>query len=88
MRKLADKIKRVGLIGNSEKISCASVVSRAARLLVHAGRRIYSDAATARLAALKGVVCADAPSLSRQVDLVLVFGGDGTMLRVAREIAG
>ena len=28
------------------------------------------------------------PSLAREVDLLLVFGGDGTMLRVAREIAG
>jgi NAD+ kinase len=32
--------------------------------------------------------CADAPSLARACDVVLVFGGDGTMLRVARELAG
>jgi NAD+ kinase len=40
------------------------------------------------LARLDAVVCPDAATLSRQVELVLVFGGDGTMLRVAREIAG
>lgn len=88
MKKLADKIKRVGFIGNSEKISGASVVSKAARLVQAAGRRIYSDADTARLARLQGTVCADAAELARSVDMLLVFGGDGTMLRVARDVAG
>jgi len=30
----------------------------------------------------------DAAALAREVDLLLVFGGDGTMLRAARDIAG
>jgi len=85
---LADKIKRVGFIGNSEKVSGASVVSKAARLVQAAGRRIFSDADTARLAHLQGAVCADAPELAQSVDMLFVFGGDGTMLRVARDIAG
>jgi len=85
---LADSIERVGLIGNSEKVSCASVVSRAARLITAAGRRLFSDPVTTQLARLKAVVCPNAATLARQVDLLLVFGGDGTMLRVAREIAG
>lgn len=88
MKELADKIKRVGLIGNSQKASGGGAVRRAARLIAAAGRQVYSDAATARLGGLKGVVCADAATLTRQVDMLVVFGGDGTMLRVAREIAG
>ncbi len=88
MKKLADKIKRVGLIGNSEKISCAGAVSRAARLIAAAGRKLYSDPITAELAQFKATVVADTATLARQVDLLMVFGGDGTMLRVAREIAG
>jgi len=64
------------------------VVQRAASLIAAAGRKIYSDPATACFARLRPVVCADAAALSRQVDLLVVFGGDGTMLRVAREIAG
>jgi NAD+ kinase len=88
LKKLADKIKRVGLIGNSEKISCAGELIRAARLLRTAGRSVFCDAATARLARLPGAVCADAAELAGKVDMLLVFGGDGTMLRLAREIAG
>lgn len=37
---------------------------------------------------LQGTVCADTAELAREVDMLLVFGGDGTMLRVARDIAG
>ena len=85
---LADKIKRVGLIGNSDKGSYASVVSQAAQLITAAGRKIYSDPVTAQHARLKTLICADARALAKEVDLLLVFGGDGTMLRVAREIAG
>jgi NAD+ kinase len=83
-----DNIKSVGLIANSEKVSCAGVVRRAAELLVGAGRKVSSDALTAEVANLKGVVYPDAATVARKVDLLLVFGGDGTMLRVAREIAG
>src|SRR6266436_2035504 len=85
---LADKIKRVGLIDNSEKGSYASVVTQAAQLITAAGRKIYSDPVTAQHARIKTLICADARALTKQVDLLLVFGGDGTMLRVAREIAG
>ena len=88
MKKLADRIKRIGLIGNSQKVACAAAVSRAARLVRAAGRKVFSDVSTAGLANLKAVVCPDAAALSREVDLLLVFGGDGTMLRAAREIAG
>ncbi len=88
MKNLADKIQRVGLIGNSEKVSCAAAVRGAARLIAASRRKIYSDAVTAELAGAKAVVCSDAATLSREVDLLLVFGGDGTILRVAREIAG
>jgi NAD+ kinase len=88
LKKRSDQIKRVGLIGNSEKVSCAEAVSRAARLVRGARRRVFSDADTALLAQLRCHVHSDAAALAREVDLLLVFGGDGTMLRVARDIAG
>ncbi len=74
MKKTADQIKRVGLIGNAEKPDSAGILHKAARLVQRAGRKVLHNADTAALA--------------READLLLVFGGDGTMLHVAREIAG
>jgi NAD+ kinase len=81
-------IQRIGLLGNSEKTACAEIVRKAVRLIRRAGREVFCDAETARLAGLKGISPHDAATLAREVDLLVVFGGDGTILRVAREIAG
>ncbi len=88
MKKQADKIRRIGIIGNLEKADSAAIVRKAARLIESAGRKFFCDAQTARLAGFKDHVHPDARSLARAVDLLLVFGGDGTMLGAAREIAG
>jgi NAD+ kinase len=74
LKKHADRIKRIGLIGNSGKAACADIVRKAARLISRAGR--------------KPVIYPDTAALARDVDLLLVFGGDGTMLRAARDLAG
>jgi NAD+ kinase len=74
LKKHADRIKRIGLIGNSGKAACADIVRKAARLISRAGR--------------KPVINPDTAALAREVDLLLVFGGDGTMLRAARDLAG
>ncbi|MBI5775413.1 MAG: NAD(+)/NADH kinase [Verrucomicrobia bacterium] len=82
---MAEHIRRVGLIANPDKAACREVVRQAARLVARSGRAVLADATTARFAGLKTTVCPDAPALARQVDLLLVFGGDGTMLRAARD---
>lgn len=69
-----NKIKRVGLIGNTQKAECASIIRRATKLIERTGRKVFVDG--------------DVTALAREVDLLLVFGGDGTMLRAARDIAG
>ena len=88
MKKNADKIKRIGLTGNLQKSACTDSVRNAVRLVQRSGRRALCDAETARLAGLKDAACENIAALAREVDLLLVFGGDGTMLRVARDIAG
>ncbi len=88
MKKLAKAIKRVGLIGNSGKVSARAVVTAAARLIARTGRRVYTDAATAQLAGFKTNIFPSVSELTQAVDLLLVFGGDGTMLQVASEIDG
>jgi NAD+ kinase len=74
LKKSAEKIKTVGLIGNMDKPDCAGIIRKATRLIQLAGR--------------KAVLDGDPAVLARKSDLLLVFGGDGTMLRAARDIAG
>jgi NAD+ kinase len=88
LKNKADKIRSVGLIGNPGKASCARTVEQAAKLIRATGRKILCDSTTAALARIQATICPDTVTLARSVDLLLVFGGDGTMLRVAREIAG
>jgi NAD+ kinase len=88
LKKLADKIRRVGLIGNLEKADSAVFIRKAARLIERAGRKVFFDAQTAPLAGIQRNVRPDTKSLAADVDLLLIFGGDGTILRTAREIAG
>lgn len=84
----AEKFRHVGLIGNSEKVSCAATIKEAARLVTATGRKLLADAETRQWAGAAAAAFPDAASLARRADLLLVFGGDGTILRVAREIAG
>jgi len=88
LKKLADKIDRVGLVANTAKPACRELVREAAELIQSASRRAICDAATAALAGLPKPVCPDVAALTKEVDLLMVFGGDGTMLRIAREAAG
>jgi len=74
LKKEAEKIKRIGLVGNSDKAACANIIRKATRLAARAGR--------------KAIINPDTAALARETDLLLVFGGDGTMLRAARDIAG
>jgi len=80
--------QRIGLVGNAEKPACAASVRVAARLIQRTGRKVFCDAITAGHAKLKCEVRADAAALAKDTDLLLVFGGDGTMLHAARQIAG
>jgi len=88
LKKSADHFQRIGLVGNAEKSACAASVRAAARLIQRAGRKVVCDETTAQLAKLKCETCPSAAALAKETDLLLVFGGDGTMLHAARQIAG
>ena len=88
MKKSFEHFRRIGLVGNADKSACAAIVRQAARLITRTGRQIACDPATAKIAGLKCAVFADAPTLAMKMDLIIVFGGDGTMLHAARDIAG
>jgi len=76
------------LLANFEKPSSRAVVRGAAERITRAGRAVAAEIQTARLAGLKCETFADPAAMARQTDLLLVFGGDGTMLRAVRETAG
>lgn len=76
------------MTGNADKPDFAQAVGEAVRWLTAAGWTVLADPATARAAGLAVRTQPDVAHLARAVELLLVFGGDGTMLRVAREVAG
>jgi NAD+ kinase len=88
LKKSADHFHRIGLVVNAEKSACAASVRAAARLIQRSGRTVVCDGITAGLAKLKCATAPNVPALAREVDLLMVFGGDGTMLNTARQIAG
>lgn len=88
MKKLADTIQRVGIIANPEKPRCRALVKRAAQTLRAAKRTVMCDPDTLSIAPGLCRKASSVQDLARDCDLLLVVGGDGTMLRVAREIAG
>ena len=60
----------------------------AAQLVRAAGRTLLVEAGTARVFSIEAETVPDVAALARVVDLLIVFGGDGTMLRIARQVAG
>ena len=76
------------MVANTAKPSVRTVIARAVRLLRRAGCEILGDESTAALAGLPPDAALPAAQLARAADLLLVFGGDGTMLRAVREAEG
>jgi NAD+ kinase len=89
VKKTADSLRRIGLIANPEKPRSIAVIRKAVTQLKRLGKEILCDSVTAQFARLNTVPTATDPgTLATHCDLLLVFGGDGTMLQVARETAG
>jgi NAD+ kinase len=81
-RRSVAKFRRVGIVA---KIGSASAVGLAAileRALKRRGRRVVFDTETAE--ALRRPAGVARARIAREADLVLVLGGDGTLLSVAR----
>lgn len=79
-------MSRVGLIANPEKPESRSVVAEAVQAIRATGRTVVADQVTRDFLALDCESQPSVPALARAVDLLVVFGGDGTMLGVARQL--
>lgn len=75
-------------MANPEKPAARQLVRRAVALIEAAGRMASTEGATARFAATQIETMRDSRALAEACDLLLVFGGDGSILTVARDTAG
>jgi NAD+ kinase len=74
--------RRVGIVAKTASAAAVRLARSLARALARRGRRVLFDEETA--AALKRPDGLSRQRISREADLVLVLGGDGTLLSVAR----
>jgi len=81
-------IQSVGLTGNPDQIQKSGLVKKIVKSVEKTGRKVFIDPSLASLSKGCGIALPDTSELSRMCDMLLVIGGDGTVLRVARETAG
>ncbi|MFQ5521195.1 MAG: NAD(+)/NADH kinase, partial [Candidatus Methylomirabilia bacterium] len=78
-------MKRIGLVAKTDQPEAREVVPRLTQWLAGRGKQVILEKETASLvpAASSAVSRSDLPP---QVDLLVVLGGDGTLLSVARQV--
>lgn len=76
------------MVANIRKPECRAITRKAARLIANSGRAVFADEGTANFARLNAPTLPALMRLARNVDLLIVIGGDGTFLKIAREVAG
>ncbi len=78
------KIKRVGIVANAEKEKSPELTIRLREWIVGQGAEVFLEKRIAEKLGFKDGL--DRISLASTTDLLVVFGGDGTMLRTARAV--
>ena len=75
-------------MANPDKPAAVPLLRRAAELTAKAGRELFVENRAAAMADIAAPCCKGVRELARQTDLIIVLGGDGTMLGAARDLAG
>ena len=78
----------MGLIGHPELAGKSDLVRNICEWVEASGRKVFLDNSLGSVTKGQGIILPDATELASMCDLMLVIGGDGTVLRVARETAG
>ena len=81
-------MRRIGIVARRDRAEAREVTRGLVQWLVAQGREVVVDTDTAAALALPGVTVAEPQALPGKVDLIVVLGGDGTLLSVARLVNG
>jgi NAD+ kinase len=76
-------VRRIGIVAKRGLVAAAPHLTGLTRWLEERGIEVRMDPETAEIAATPGIVTATRADLPREVDLLLVLGGDGTLLGMA-----
>lgn len=79
-------IENVGIIANSQKESAVDYACRLREWLVNKGLAVFVEEEIARIAGIEPGIARD--KLAARVDIIVVFGGDGTLLMASRLVRG
>ncbi|HEX2483077.1 MAG TPA: NAD(+)/NADH kinase [Methylomirabilota bacterium] len=82
------RMRRIGVVARRDRAEALDVVRGLVQWLTAHGREVVVDSETAGGLGLPDVTVADRQALPGKVDLIVVLGGDGTLLAVARLVEG
>ena len=81
-------MRRIGVVARRDRAEALDVVRGLVQWLTAHGREVVVDGETAGALGLPGVTVSERRELPGKVDLIVVLGGDGTLLSVARLVDG
>ena len=82
------RMQRIGVVARRDRAEALDILRGLVQWLTARGREVVVDSETAGGLGLPGVTVAERQALPGKVDLIVVLGGDGTLLAVARLVDG
>ena len=80
--------KKIALVGKYQAEGFAHMLLNLANILKNLGCEVFLEAETASNTTISQIPSIPSSDFHANIDLVVVLGGDGTMLGIARQIAG
>ncbi len=80
--------KKIALVGKYQADGFAHMLLNLSNILKNLGCEVFLEAETAQNTTISQIPSIAAKESKSNIDLVIVLGGDGTMLGIARQIAG